>query len=198
MITLWLLKKLLEFVELLTQGFVFLVKVVLYMTIGLINVFTIPLWLLFWIFCRIIKVTTPGMKRWKTILYPSWEGRYTYYPTKIKSVFVNQNTSSMSGYDFEYYCSELLKAKGMKDVYVTPSSGDYGADIVATDKDGVRWVFQCKKYSSVLGNTPIQEVIASKAHYGARKAGVMTNSTFTDNARLLAMENDILLWELID
>ena len=67
MITLWLLKKTLEFFELLTQGFVFLVRIVLYMSIGLINVFTIPIWFLLWVFCRIIKATTPGVKRWKTI-----------------------------------------------------------------------------------------------------------------------------------
>ena len=33
---------------------------------------------------------------------------------------------TMDGFDFEYYCADLLAADGFVDVKVTRSSGDYG------------------------------------------------------------------------
>ncbi len=103
---------------------------------------------------------------------------------------------SMKGIDFEYYCAEKLKRTGKyRSVEVTPASGDFGADIKATDNNGDLWVFQCKRYSSRLDNTPIQEVVAAKAHYKARHASVITNSSFTKAAKQLANENDVRLIE---
>lgn len=101
----------------------------------------------------------------------------------------------MKGYDFENYCAKVLKSMGYSQVRVTPPSGDFGADIVAMDKKNQRWVFQCKRYASKLGNTPIQEIVAAKGHYHAVCAGVITNSTFTIKARQLAKENNVMLIE---
>lgn len=103
---------------------------------------------------------------------------------------------NMDGLAFENYCAQqLAKSKQFKSVKTTPPSGDFGADIVATAKDGQRWVFQCKRYSGKLDNTPIQEVVGAMAHYNAQRAGVITNSEFTAPARLLAKENNVELWE---
>ncbi len=54
-----------------------------------------------------------------------------------------------------------------------------------------------KHSNSRLGNKPIQEVVAAMDHYGAQRAGVMTNSTFTDAAKQLARENGVLLSERV-
>ena len=88
--------------------------------------------------------------------------------------------------------------KGFKKVTVTPASGDYGADLIAYDKKGDCWVFQCKHFQNKVGNSAVQEVVAAKAHYHANKAGVMTNSKLTDKAKELALENDIFLYEMIN
>lgn len=104
------------------------------------------------------------------------------------------DTSGMNGFEFEKYCADLLKnTNQFAKVEVTQKTGDYGADIVATDRKGHRWVWQCKSYKSKLGNSPIQEVVTAKAHYRADVAGVITNSTFTDAARKLADENGVVL-----
>ena len=50
-------------------------------------------------------------------------------------------------------------------------------------------------YSSPLGNTPIQEVIAGKIFYGCHVGVVMTNSTFTPGAKKLAEATGVLLWD---
>lgn len=102
-----------------------------------------------------------------------------------------------TGLEFEHYCAELLTKKGFKHVIVTPPSGDYGADLIAYDRQGNKWVFQCKHYKGKVSISAVQEIAAAKAHYGARKAGVMTNSRLTQRAKQLAIENEILLFELL-
>ena len=101
----------------------------------------------------------------------------------------------LSGLDFEHFSADVLRRNGFTNVRVTQASGDFGADIIATDEKGCVWVFQCKRYKSKLGNTPIQEVAAARLHYKAQFAGVITNQHFTPAARQLARENGVTLIE---
>ena len=100
----------------------------------------------------------------------------------------------MEGHRFEYFCADLLRANGFTNVNVTQASGDQGVDIIAT-KDFVKYAFQCKNYSSNLGNTPIQEVNSGKMFYRCHVAVVLTNSTFTPGAKQLADATGVLLWD---
>jgi len=97
----------------------------------------------------------------------------------------------MSGHDYEHFCADLLSVAGWK-TRVTKSSGDQGVDIEAT-KDGVRAVFQCKKYSAPVGNSAVQEVLAGKTFYGADVAVVVSNASFTPAAKHLALSAQIRL-----
>ena len=101
----------------------------------------------------------------------------------------------VNGYDFEYWCADYLLRNGFREARVTKASGDYGADIVAVDRDGNRWVVQCKRYTRPVGNSAVQEVLGAKNHYGANKALVMTNSRITKQARELAWENAVAIIE---
>lgn len=98
------------------------------------------------------------------------------------------------GYEFEYWCANLLRCNGFESVEVTPESGDQGVDIIAV-KDDIRYAIQCKCYSSDLGNTPVQEVWAGKNVYHCQIAVVMTNRYFTKGARDLAGATGVLLWD---
>lgn len=116
-------------------------------------------------------------------------------PTNTSNID-RKKIDQMDGLDFEHYCAEELRKTGRyKTVEVTPASGDFGADIIAVDKKGETWVFQCKRYNSRLDNKPVQEVVAAKAHYNARHAVVITNSSFTGPAKQLASENRVKLVE---
>ena len=108
-----------------------------------------------------------------------------------------KSVDKMTGKEFEEYCAKLIKKKGFHKVCVTPSSGDYGADVIAYDFWGRKWVFQCKRFKGKVTNKAVQEVVASKAHYNADKAAVITNSELTVKARELAKENDVVLYEKI-
>lgn len=105
-----------------------------------------------------------------------------------------QQTDGMEGHDFERWCADLLEKNGFTDVEVTKGSGDQGVDVLAV-KDGIRYAFQCKCYSSDLGNTPVQEVHAGKAMYHCQVGVVMTNRHFTAGAKALAEATGVLLWD---
>lgn len=100
----------------------------------------------------------------------------------------------MEGHDFEQWCAALLKENGFYNVEVTQGSGDQGVDVLA-QKDGISYAIQCKRYSSDLGNTPIQEVNAGKAIYHCHIGAVMTNRYFTPGAKEAAKATGILLWD---
>lgn len=101
----------------------------------------------------------------------------------------------MKGEEFEAYVAELLRFRGYK-THMTPRSGDYGVDIVAS-KDGVKTAVQIKRYSKKLDQKPIREAVTGMAvrQYGCTKAMVVTNSTFTQAATFLAAESGC---ELVD
>jgi hypothetical protein len=54
---------------------------------------------------------------------------------------------------------------------------------------------QAKRWSQSVGPGAVQEVVASRAHYGAHRAIVVTNSNFTKAAIELARSNDVEMWD---
>ena len=100
----------------------------------------------------------------------------------------------MDGFEFEYYCADLLAADGFVDVKVTRSSGDYGVDILA-EKDGVTYAIQCKRYSDLVGIKAVQEAYAGRDYYDRMVGAVLTNQYFTKPAVQAARKLKILLWD---
>lgn len=103
-----------------------------------------------------------------------------------------------NGYEYEEWVAKSLRRKGYRNVEVTSKSGDYGADIVATDPHGNRVCIQCKFYSSPVGLSAVQEIVTAKAKYQCTKAAVYTNSQFTRQAKELALVNDVDLFEFYE
>ena len=102
----------------------------------------------------------------------------------------------MTGLEFEQYAADLFEKLEYENVTVTGSSHDQGADIIM-ERDGVRFAVQCKVYSTRLGNTPVQEIVAAREFYGCHVGVVITNSYFTDFAVDLAKANRVLLWDRV-
>ena len=98
-----------------------------------------------------------------------------------------------SGADFELYVATLLEDLGYE-VKMTPQTRDFGADLVIRKPSSDYSIcVQAKFYSSVLDGSSIQEVVASLPYYGAQEGWVVTNSTFTQNAKTLAHANHVRL-----
>ena len=69
----------------------------------------------------------------------------------------NDKFDYMTGADFEVYCADLLRKNGFIDVSVTSTSGDFGADIIAT-QNKIKYAIQCKCYSSDIGVDAVYQV----------------------------------------
>lgn len=104
------------------------------------------------------------------------------------------NIDTMDGHDFEYFCASVMKKNGFDTAEVTRSSGDHGADIIAT-RNNVRYAVQCKRWSSAVGNKVVQDVFYAKEVYHCHVGIIITNNTFTPAAREAAKEAGIVLWD---
>ena len=99
----------------------------------------------------------------------------------------------MSGVEFEDRLESLYGHMGYS-VDTTPTSGDYGADLILK-KGQEKIILQAKRYSNNVGLTAVQEAVGAIALYGATSAIVVTNSFFTKAAKNLAKANNVRLVE---
>jgi len=104
-----------------------------------------------------------------------------------------EDVDCLTGFQFEVLLSKVFEKKGYE-VERTKLSGDQGADLVVV-KFGERMVVQAKCYSSKVGNSAIQEVVAAINHYHAGQGMVVTNNYFTRAAKELARSNRVQLIE---
>jgi restriction system protein len=105
-------------------------------------------------------------------------------------------SSSMSGLEFEIFCSEKLKSEGWK-IKTTKSTGDQGVDLII--EKGKRTIgVQCKKYSKPIGNKSVQEIKAGINFYNLKEGIVLGNNTFTKSAIELGNINNIKLIHYLD
>lgn len=112
------------------------------------------------------------------------------------SIIVNKEIKridKLNGREFEKYCGRMLEKLGFEEVNVTVSSGDQGIDVLAR-MGKTSYGFQCKHYSSPVGNKALQEAISGKEFYKVDKAVVITNNYFTPSAIALAQEAGIDTW----
>ncbi len=112
----------------------------------------------------------------------------------VQSKVTAQELANMSGSDFEQYVGRRLKGMGYSNVRVTQTSGDFGADVLATDSNGETVCIQCKHYSQPVGIKAVQEIYSAKQYYGCKKAMVITNATYTKAAIDLANKTGVDLW----
>ncbi|PEJ58856.1 hypothetical protein CN692_07675 [Bacillus sp. AFS002410] len=89
----------------------------------------------------------------------------------------------MNGYEFEHYLELLFNNNGIPALR-TPSSGDFGADLVLEGYERV--VVQAKRYKNKVGIKAVQEINSAKSYYKAHEAWVITNNFFTPQAVKLA------------
>lgn len=98
----------------------------------------------------------------------------------------------LSGRDFEKYLYYKLRSERYK-VKLTPSSHDFGADLVLK-KGTKKIIIQAKRWKDNVGISAVQEIVAAKSYYNAKYAMVITNSCFTRSAKDLANANGVILW----
>ena len=121
-----------------------------------------------------------------------WEKAHTFlhqYQTISK-------LRSIDPLEFEHYCANLLKLMGHTKVKVTPSTSDFGTDIISTYHN-LKYTTQCKRYAANHKATSpeLQTFLGSMHHHDGDRGIFITTSTFTQDAQVIAKKNGI---ELID
>ncbi|MBW7474871.1 restriction endonuclease [Paenibacillus oenotherae] len=106
----------------------------------------------------------------------------------------------LDGSEFELYLYRLFIELGYSGVYKTVGSRDFGADIVFTDRQGIRNVIQAKRYSvdNPVGISAVQEVFSCMRYYKARKSMVIATARFTEACETLAGINHVKLLDRAD
>lgn len=104
------------------------------------------------------------------------------------------------GSEFEMYLYQLFYALGYES-YKTVGSRDFGADLVFTDREGVRNVVQAKRYSyetNPVGIDAVQQVFSSMRFYKAARSMVISSGRYTDACETLAGVNGVKLLDRKD
>jgi|GEM_PF-6746858 len=89
---------------------------------------------------------------------------------------------------YECYIAALFKAEGFR-VELTPTSGDFGIDVLCYDGEDGRPIHavQCKYLSQPVDVEAVQQAFSGAAHYRAQHlAIVISNQPLTRQARELA------------
>lgn len=105
----------------------------------------------------------------------------------------NNKFDYMTGNDFEQFCALVLQGNGYT-TRVTPTSGDFGVDIIA-EQSGITYAIQCKCYSSDIGVDAVYQVAGGMKYYHANLGIVLTNRYFTRQAQELASGIGVVLWD---
>jgi restriction system protein len=97
----------------------------------------------------------------------------------------------IDGLEFERWVADSLQSFGWE-ASPTVGSGDQGIDVIA-QINSKRLGIQCKLYSSAVGNKAVQEAVAGKAYHGVDTVAVLSNASFTQSAKDLALMNQVHL-----
>lgn len=100
----------------------------------------------------------------------------------------------MTQRQFRGFVAELLRKQGY-DVHPPPDAGPEGATALVAAKDGRRIAVFALRYTKALTAPAVGEALAAQARLGCAGAMVVTDSTFAQAARELAMARGC---ELVD
>jgi restriction system protein len=109
----------------------------------------------------------------------------------IYDAFTVSDIDIMTGEDFERYLADLLKKRGFTNIQLTEKY-DMGVDIIA-QKDGITWGIQAKRYGDIVKAAAVRQVYTALTRYKCDRAMVITNSTFSRPAKLLASDTNCVL-----
>jgi hypothetical protein len=113
------------------------------------------------------------------------------FHTAFSPVYNIEDIDQMTGIEFEECLHQLFISLGFFS-NKTPTSGDFGADLII-NKAGKKICVQAKRYNKNIGVKAVQEVAAALTYYKATEGWVITNQDFTKPAYQLAKTNNITL-----
>lgn len=113
-----------------------------------------------------------------------------HWSRKFGSIRISE-LDALNGIEFENFLAGFFKKQGYE-VEMTPSSGDFGADLILSNSE-TRIAVQAKRYIGNVGVAAIQEVLSGMAYYNCNEAWVVTTAYFTQNAKELGKVSKVKL-----
>lgn len=95
------------------------------------------------------------------------------------------------------FVAKKLQASGFTDIKILPETEYCGADLTAVSKSGAPVCIKCEYDEFVVDESVVEDIVSAKTALGCRAAMIVTNSTFTDEAKNLAKQHGILLKEAV-
>lgn len=102
-----------------------------------------------------------------------------------------EDISILKGTAFEEFLEAIFGELGYS-VDLTPSSGDYGADLILKQDDR-KIVVQAKQYAKPVGFNAVKEIHFARTYYSATDAWVIATHGFTQQAIDAAAASDVRL-----
>ena len=109
----------------------------------------------------------------------------------IYRAYTIANIDSMDGLEFERYVADLLRHRGYSGIRLTERY-DLGIDIIAR-KNGITWGIQAKRYSGLVKVAAVRQAYTALTRYKCDRAMVISNSTYSRPAKLLAQDTHCAL-----
>jgi len=106
---------------------------------------------------------------------------------------LNKKILSIEARQFEFEIANLFRLKGYMS-FATKATGDDGVDVFASNENE-KVIIQCKRWKHPVGRDKIDELANVKRRNNAHRAILATTSTFSEDARRFAHEQNIELWD---
>lgn len=113
--------------------------------------------------------------------HATWKGNFTN-TTQKGDALANYVCDLYNALGGKAVTTTEMKAKGL----ISSGPGDQGADVIVSFGNGRVLAIQCKNYEAPIGNSAVQEIIASKAFYGATDLAIIAPNGFTKRCIELA------------
>lgn len=149
-----------------------------------------------------VSAAPDSLAVWSVVLTIAfWLGLFVIYGcvsarkmNRAKATLLGSDPSALSPADFERFVALWLEKNGYREVEVVGKSGDYGADVLATNPSRVRVAVQCKRYQGSTGIRATQEVLGACSYYDCGRGMVFTTGHFTHQAIEFARKSRISLY----
>lgn len=92
-----------------------------------------------------------------------------------------QDLQALSPSDFEELVAAFFRGFGHR-VRRVGKTGDHGVDLVVYTKDQGKWIVQCKRYRSSVGEPVVRDFFGAMHHEAASRGFLMTTGSFTPQA----------------
>lgn len=105
-----------------------------------------------------------------------------------------QDLLNLSPREFEEMVADLYRAQGHS-AKRTGAQGDHGVDVVVRASNGEKWVVQCKRWRTPVGEPAVRDFYGVMQHEKADQGAIVAVRGFTPQAREWARGKPITLYD---